>query len=109
VARLESRLRKLTGFTPLLRAGKGLEDIFQELLGDMGLEIFPAVQMLRFDCDCSFERALGALKFLGVDELKDIIEKDKQAEAICEFCREVYNANERQLIELVESLQAESC
>ncbi|MFM7885036.1 MAG: Hsp33 family molecular chaperone HslO, partial [Microcystis panniformis] len=53
--------------------------------------------------------ALGALKFLGVDELKDIIEKDKQAEAICEFCQEVYSANERQLIELVESLQAESC
>ncbi|MFM2026419.1 MAG: hypothetical protein RLZZ339_1136, partial [Cyanobacteriota bacterium] len=26
-----------------------------------------------------------------------------------EFCREVYNANETQLIELVESLQAESC
>ena len=109
VARLESRLRKLTGFTPLLRAGKSLEDIFQELLGDMGLEIFPAVQLLRFDCDCSFERALGALKFLGVDELKDIIEKDKQAEAVCEFCREVYSANETQLIELVESLQAESC
>jgi len=65
--------------------------------------------MLRFDCDCSFERALGALKFLGVDELKDIIEKDKQAEAICEFCQEVYSANETQLIQLVESLQAESC
>jgi molecular chaperone Hsp33 len=109
VARLESRVNKLATFSKLLRAGKGLEDIFQELLGDMGLEIFPAVQMLRFNCDCSFDRVLGALRYFGVDELKDMIEKDKQAEATCHFCGEVYNASEAQLIELVESLQAESC
>ncbi|MEG3437717.1 Hsp33 family molecular chaperone HslO [Pannus brasiliensis CCIBt3594] len=108
VARLESRVDKLTGFTPLLQAGKTLEDIFQELLGDMGLEILPAVQMVRFDCHCSHDRVLGALKLLGVDELLDMIEKDKQAEATCHFCGEVYNATEAQLIELVESLRAES-
>lgn len=108
VARLESRVAKLTGFTPLLQAGKTLEEIFQELLGDMGLEILPAVRMVRFDCRCSHDRVLGALKLLGVDELLDMIEKDKQAEATCHFCGEVYNATEAQLIELVESLRAES-
>jgi molecular chaperone Hsp33 len=86
-----------------------LEEIFQELLGDMGLEIMPAVQMVRFDCGCSHDRVLGALKLLGVDELLDMIETDKQAEATCHFCGEVYNATEAQLIELVESMRAESC
>jgi molecular chaperone Hsp33 len=109
VARLESRVAKLAGFTPLLQAGKTLEEIFQELLGDMGLEIMPAVQMVRFDCGCSHDRVLGALKLLGVDELLDMIETDKQAEATCHFCGEVYNATEAQLIELVESMRAESC
>jgi molecular chaperone Hsp33 len=109
VARLESRVSKLGAFTTLLKEGKTLEEIFQELLGDMGLEIMPAVQMVRFDCGCSHDRVLGALKLLGVDELLDMIEKDKQAEATCHFCGEVYNATEDQLIELVESLRAESC
>jgi molecular chaperone Hsp33 len=108
IARLESRVAKLAGFTPLLQSGKTLEEILQQLLGDMGLEIVPAVQMVRFDCGCSFDRVMGALTLLGVDELLDIIENDKQAEATCHFCGEVYNATEAQLIELVESLQAQS-
>lgn len=107
VTALESRLSTLTGFTPLLRAGKSLTDIFQELLGDFGLEILPEVQLLRFDCQCSFPRVLGALKLLGEDELLDMIEKDKGAEATCEFCGEVYQATCHHLTELIAELQAE--
>ena len=38
---LEERLAALTGFTPLLRAGKSLPQIIDELVGDIGLEILP--------------------------------------------------------------------
>ncbi|MEA5532548.1 Hsp33 family molecular chaperone HslO [Crocosphaera sp. XPORK-15E] len=105
---LESRVGKLSGFTPLLRAGKTLPDIFEELLGDLGLVIFPEVQMLRFDCRCSFSRVLGALKLLGEVELQDMIEKDDGAEATCEFCGEIYQANSHHLAQLIEDLQTES-
>ncbi|MEA5511416.1 Hsp33 family molecular chaperone HslO [Crocosphaera sp. UHCC 0190] len=105
---LESRVGKLSGFTPLLRAGKTLPDIFEELLGDLGLVIFPEVQMLRFDCRCSFSRVLGALKLLGEVELQDMIEKDDGAEATCEFCGEIYQASRHHLAQLIEDLQAES-
>ncbi|MFW6359505.1 MAG: Hsp33 family molecular chaperone HslO [Chroococcales cyanobacterium] len=108
VQTLESRVSQLSGFTPLLQAGKNLPDIFEELLGDMGLHIFPDVQMLRFDCGCSFNRVLGALKMLGVDELQDMIEKDDGAEATCDFCGEVYQASSDHLTQLIEDLQAES-
>lgn len=108
VSTLESRISKLSGFTPLLRSGKTLPEIFQDLLGDLGLEIFPDVQMLRFHCGCSFNRVLGALKMLGVDELQDMIEKDDGAEATCDFCREVYQASREQLAQLIDDLQAES-
>ncbi len=108
VATLESRIGKLSGFTPLLRAGKTLPDILEELLGDLGLVIFPEVQMLRFDCRCSFSRVLGALKLLGEAELKDMIEKDDGAEATCEFCGEVYQADSHQLAQLIEDLRTES-
>ncbi|MDX2216771.1 MAG: Hsp33 family molecular chaperone HslO [Oculatellaceae cyanobacterium bins.114] len=108
VEELEARIAKLAGFTPLLQAGKSLSQIFEELLGDMGLEIFPETQMLRFHCGCSFDRVLGALKMLGQDELQDMIEKDDGAEAVCHFCSEVYRANSNELQQLILDLQAES-
>jgi molecular chaperone Hsp33 len=108
VQTLESRVAQLSGFTPLLRQGKTIPEIFHDLLGDMGLHIFPEVQMVRFDCRCSFSRVLGALKLLGVDELQDMIEKDDGAEATCDFCGEVYHANRDHLSQLIDDLEAES-
>lgn len=101
---LESRLGTLQGFTPLLQAGKTLPSIFEELLGDLGLEIFPS-QIVRFHCGCTFDRVLGALKLLGEDELRDMIETDKGAEATCHFCGEVYKANIDQLEQLIDELK----
>jgi molecular chaperone Hsp33 len=105
---LESRVAQLSGFTPLLQAGKTLPEMFEELLGDLGLEIFPEVQMVHFNCGCSFNRVLGALKMLGQAELEDMIEKDNGAEATCQFCGEVYQASSSQLMQLIEDLNAES-
>lgn len=106
VAKLESRLGALSGFTPLLRQGKSLHDIFQDLLGDEGLHIFPETQLVRFDCGCTFDRMMGALKLLGQDELKDMIETDGGAEATCNFCNEVYHADVDHLSRLIEELGA---
>jgi len=105
---LESRVAALSGFTPLLQAGKSLTEIFQDLLGDMGVNIFPETQMLRFHCGCSFERVLGALKMLGEAELQDMIIKDNGAEATCDFCGTVYQATSDHLAQLIVDLQAES-
>lgn len=108
VEELESRIASLSGFTPLLQSGKSLHQIFEDLLGDIGLEIFPETQMLRFHCGCSFDRVLGALKMLGPDELQDMIDKDNGAEATCHFCNQVYQANSEELEQLILDLQAES-
>jgi len=108
VATLESRVSALSGFTPLLRSGKTLPDIMNELLGDLNLVILPEIQMVRFDCRCSMQRVLGALKMLGEAELLDMIEKDSGAEATCEFCGEVYQASEEQLSKLIQDLRASS-
>jgi molecular chaperone Hsp33 len=108
VQTLEARVAQLSGFTPLLQAGKTLPEIFEQLLGDMGLVILPEIQMIRFHCGCSFDRVLGALKMLGEEELQDMIEKDDGAEATCHFCGEVYQASSNQLAQLIEDLKAES-
>lgn len=106
VETLESRVSQLAGFTPLMRQGKTLPDIFADLLGDFDLKIFPEIQMVRFDCGCSFERVLGALKMLGTDELEDMIVKDGGAEATCQFCGEIYHATVDHLTDLIEDLKA---
>ncbi|MBD2313653.1 Hsp33 family molecular chaperone HslO [Desertifilum sp. FACHB-1129] len=108
VQKLESRVGALSGFTPLLRQAKTLPDIFEQLLGDMGLNLLPETQMVRFDCKCSFHRLLGALKMLGEAELQDMIDKDDGAEATCQFCGEVYRASSHELAELIEALREES-
>ena len=108
VETLQSRVSSLSGFTPLLQAGKTLPEIFNDLLGDMGLSIFPERQMLRFHCGCSFDRVLGALKMLGAEELQDMMNKDDGAEATCEFCGEVYQASSNQLAQLIVDLETES-
>ena len=107
VSTLESRVAELSGFTPLLRARQSLPQIFEHLLGDMGLEIFPETKLLRFDCGCTFDRMLGALKLLGKEELRDMIEKDDGAEATCHFCNEVYHASSQDLEQLIVDLNAE--
>ncbi|HEY9699824.1 MAG TPA: Hsp33 family molecular chaperone HslO [Trichocoleus sp.] len=107
VEKLESRLATLAGFTPLLQQGKTLPQILEDLLGDVGLEMFPETQMVRFHCGCSFDRMMGALKILGESELEDMIVKDEGAEATCHFCNEVYRANRHQLEQLLDELRVE--
>ena len=104
---LESRVSQLSGFTPLLQAGKSLPEIMAELLGDLDLFVFPEYHQVKFNCGCSFQRVLGALKMLGEAELQDMIEKDEGAEAICQFCGEVYQADETQLNQLIADLRRE--
>lgn len=108
VEKLESRVAALRGFTPLLQAGKTLPEMFELLLGDMGLVMLPETQLLRFHCGCSIDRVLGALTMLGEAELEDMIAKDNGAEATCHFCGEVYRASSDQLRDLILDLRTQS-
>jgi molecular chaperone Hsp33 len=108
VETLEARMAELSDFTRLMQAGKTLPEILQDLMGDMGLFIFPETQMLRFHCGCSFDRVLGALKILGQDELQDMIAKDNGAEATCEFCGNVYQASQDDLAQLIVDLRMDA-
>jgi molecular chaperone Hsp33 len=106
ISLLESRVGTLADFTPKLRDNQTLPEIFDALVGDLGLEILPdqATQNIRFHCPCTYDRMLGALKMLGTDELQDMIEKDDGAEATCHFCGEVYQADSNELAELIDDI-----
>ena len=77
-------------------------------MGDIGLEMLPGSQLVQFSCGCTRDRMLGALKLLGIEELKDMIETDEGAEAVCHFCNEKYQANSQQLQALIDDLEMQA-
>lgn len=106
ISLLESRVSMLSDFTPKLRQNQTLPEIFESLVGDLNLQMLDdaAAMNIRFYCPCTYDRMLGALKMLGVDELQDMIEKDDGAEATCHFCGEVYQADSDKLAGLIDDL-----
>jgi molecular chaperone Hsp33 len=103
---LQSRMESLRGFTQLLCQGLSLEQILQDLLGDLDLQIFPQVQPLRFHCSCSRDRALGALTLFSPTELQEMITQDGGAEATCDFCGNVYTASVADLEAMMAAAQS---
>ncbi len=101
---LESRLQAVQGFTPMLQAGQTLPQMMENILGDLGLEIFPEVQMLKYHCGCTFDRMTVALKMLGRPELEDMLVTDQGAEVTCDFCNNIYQLDEQQLANLITEL-----
>ena len=90
VSLLESRIAGLQSFSSLLRSGKTLPMIFEDLLGDLGLEFLGEPQPVRFHCPCTRDRVSNAIPLLGESDLADMISKGETAEANCHFCNETY-------------------
>jgi molecular chaperone Hsp33 len=110
VALLEERCRVISDFSARLAANAGhlqglLEDIFPDL-DPQPLEEESAITPVRFHCPCSRNRSIGALKLLGRDELRSMLEEDGRAELTCHFCNEVYEIGAGELGELIAELSA---
>lgn len=71
-----------------LADGDGLVLDFEQLEQVLGEPIEPAGDpvALEWRCRCSFERVLGGLAMLGVEDLADMVEKQETAQVTCEFC-----------------------
>ena len=52
---------------------------------------------MHWDCDCSMERLEKVLMTIGVQDLREIIEEDGQAEMVCQFCRKAYHFDKEHL------------
>ncbi len=95
-------------FTDLLMQGKAIEEVMTELFADLDIEILPMTKDVHFNCHCSLDRVLAAMKLFGEDDLRSMIAEDQGAEATCHFCGEVYRATTDQLHNLLMELQVET-
>jgi molecular chaperone Hsp33 len=101
VAAARERLRAGALTCALATRPSTVEELLQAALGDA----LPALQVLdrrevSFHCPCSRERAAASLTLLGASELKSMILDDGKAEVTCNFCRERYDFDEKDLEEI---------
>ncbi|RRK10345.1 Hsp33 family molecular chaperone HslO [Lactiplantibacillus garii] len=92
---LEAKLKDMPLVSQLLREGKTPEDILNQLFdGDVKvLDTMP----VKFECDCSKERFAEALMALPKHEVRDMIDQDHGATAVCHFCGNQYHFSEAEL------------
>jgi len=102
IDQLQSFGEQIASLSERLDAGETPEAFLQRVLGALGVEVVGEREP-KYVCDCARERVERALISLGHVELTDMIEQDHGAEVGCRFCDKVYNFNEEELTQLLES------
>ena len=106
ISLLEERCREMKSFSEELNKTNNLLSIIKKIfpeIDDFLISEKARSQDIEFKCRCSRERSLGAMKMLDKKELRDILEKDKSAELVCEFCKEKYVINFDEIKAMVDS------
>lgn len=62
---------------------------YQKLLGLDDLRTV-MTRELRFGCGCSYEKVVASVGMLGIEELRDIVEKKETQTVTCHFCGNTY-------------------
>ena len=106
ISLLEERCREMKSFSEELHGTNNLLSVIKKIfpdIDDLAISENARSQQIEFKCRCSRERSLGAMKMLDKKELRDILEKDKKAELVCEFCKEKYVINFDEIKAMIES------
>ena len=93
ISLLEERCREINSFSEELNNSENLLALIKKIfpdIDDFSISEKARSQEIEFKCRCSRERSLIAMRMLEKKELKDILEKDKNAELVCEFCKNKY-------------------
>lgn len=100
IEQLEKSIAALPQLSHFIEEGNDAEAILKQLIPEDSLQILETMPV-QFNCTCSKERMLLAIKGLGAAEIESMIKEDHGAEVTCHFCNEVYNIEEAELQELL--------
>lgn len=89
IDKLEAKLSGISSITALLNAGKTLEEILTDILGEFGLEILSKMPV-QFRCDCDRSRVEKAIISIAKKEIQDMINEGREIEVNCQFCNKHY-------------------
>ncbi len=105
IDQLEKNLSQIHSISHLIAEGKSLEEIVELVLQNLNPVINDKVDV-DFACDCSRERMEAALVSIGLNELEDILAKEKETEIQCHFCNTKYKFSEQDIQRLIEEVQS---
>lgn len=102
ITRLEKQIQSLPPISSLIEQGYTPEEILKRLFESEEVKVLEKLPV-SFSCKCSRERIENAIIGMGEEEIKQMIEEDKGAEATCHFCNEQYQFSETDLETLLKS------
>lgn len=105
IDKVEKAIGNMTPVSKLIDQGLSPEELLTEILGKENVKFLETVPV-KFECNCSHEKFLNAIKGLGEAEIQAMIDEDHGAEAECHFCRAKYQYSEAELKGLIEELNA---
>lgn len=100
IARYEKRLQEMPAISQLLTSENHVDALLEAIYGDEPYKRL-SEEPLSFQCDCSRERFEAALMTLPKADLQAMIDEDKGAEIVCQFCGTKYQFNENDLEDLI--------
>ncbi|HEP1456018.1 Hsp33-like chaperonin [Streptococcus pyogenes] len=100
IARYEKRLQEMSAISHLLASKNHVDALLEAIYGDEPYKRL-SEEPLSFQCDCSRERFEAALMTLPKADLQAMIDEDKGAEIVCQFCGTKYQFNESDLEALI--------
>lgn len=102
VTMIEDTIKHAPHLTSVIKNGGTTEDILKLALGEIDYKILEEREV-KFECNCSFERAVSLISSLGQAEVASMLAEDKGAKMICGFCNEIYTLDEADLEKMLEA------
>lgn len=102
ITMIEDTIRHAPHVTSAIKEGATAEDLIKLALGVIEYEIL-GEREIKFECNCSFERAVGLIGSLGKREVESMLSDDKGAKMTCGFCNEIYTLDERDLQKILDT------
>lgn len=103
IEHLEEQLRRMPSSTSMLKQGMGPADILSELFRGVPFAVEQKTPV-RFHCPCNRLQIEKVLLSLGKPELQGLLDEEGGANVTCEYCKQAYAFDGRELVDLISRL-----
>ncbi len=105
---LNDECQKINSFSEtLFNSRNDFTNIFNNLFPSLQKEEINIIELnnqISFNCGCSFQRSISAIKLLGKEELTKIIKEEGKSELTCKFCNTKYIISKKELNSIISEL-----
>lgn len=96
ISELEAMLKEVKSVTELLEEGLDAKGLMNAILPNLDLKILSEAPVA-FVCECSKDKVADSIAALPDRDIREMMEEDHGAEAVCHFCNRRYEFSEEEL------------